>query len=234
MELSAPPKDLNEGFWYFGNRRCPFAHRAWWSALEKKFGDFRYVHIDLGDNKPEWYQKELNPLGSTPCVYNNGQGVFDSLIVCEFLEDNWKGQGVDLLPSDPAQRAIVRLLASQLNTSPFFGILGAGSQKERDECAQKCDEALKTFNDLAKRVVPNPQGPYLYGAFSLADIANFTLIDRFIPVLKHYRNYDLQLEKYDRIHSAYEAVKTHDAFKTTAQPADFYIKSFESKVNSSL
>ena len=39
---------------FYGNPICPFAHRAWWAAKEKGV-PLEFVHIPLGDEKPEWY-----------------------------------------------------------------------------------------------------------------------------------------------------------------------------------
>ena len=46
---AAPSKEeLSAGWWYFGNRLCPYANRVWWAMEEKGVSPTRYVHVDLG------------------------------------------------------------------------------------------------------------------------------------------------------------------------------------------
>jgi hypothetical protein len=47
---------------------------------------FKYVHVDLGEDKPAWFKEAVNPFGTVPCVYDHGHGVFESAIIVEFLE----------------------------------------------------------------------------------------------------------------------------------------------------
>jgi hypothetical protein len=49
--------DLLTGLRYFGNRSCPWAHRAFLALAEKGALDkIDYVHIDLKASKPAWYK----------------------------------------------------------------------------------------------------------------------------------------------------------------------------------
>jgi glutathione S-transferase len=47
---------------------------------------FKYIHVDLGEDKPAWFKEEVNPFGTVPCIYDHGRGVFESAIIVEFLE----------------------------------------------------------------------------------------------------------------------------------------------------
>ena len=74
--------DLTKGLFFFGNRLCPFAHRAWWALHEKGAASkYTYIHIELGDDKPAWYKEVVNPQGTVPCVYDGGKAVFESALV---------------------------------------------------------------------------------------------------------------------------------------------------------
>jgi len=85
----------------------------------------------------------VNPYGTVPCLYVDGKGVFESPIICEFVEDKWPDRGTKLMPdgrrdcffflpwaclpcpgsdidrptfpSDPHDRAAIRLLISHFN-----------------------------------------------------------------------------------------------------------------------
>ncbi len=55
--------------------------------------------MDLGDDKPAWFKEHINPrFGTVPCVYDHGQGVFESVIVVEYLEEKFAGRGTALMP----------------------------------------------------------------------------------------------------------------------------------------
>jgi hypothetical protein len=57
--VAAFSPDLLTGIKYFGNRLCPFAHRAFLTLEEKGLlsdGTVEYIHINLGPSKPEWYK----------------------------------------------------------------------------------------------------------------------------------------------------------------------------------
>ncbi len=60
---------------------------------------FKYIHVDLGDDKPAWFKEHVDPrFGTVPCVYDHGRGVFESAIVVEYLEEKFAGRGTALMP----------------------------------------------------------------------------------------------------------------------------------------
>ena len=85
----------------FGNRLCPFAHRAWFALHEKGAAEeVTYIHVDLGDAKPPWFGDVINPrFGTVPCMVDHGAGVFESPIVVEFLDEKFAGRGTALMPT---------------------------------------------------------------------------------------------------------------------------------------
>jgi hypothetical protein len=52
--VSSPPTTTTN------NNASPYAHRVWWALKEKGMGeeDYDYIHIELGKNKPTWYQSK--------------------------------------------------------------------------------------------------------------------------------------------------------------------------------
>lgn len=85
---------------------CPYVQRAA-IALAEKGVAFERRYIDLAD-KPAWF-RAISPLGKVPLLLVGGDGpeppaaVFESAVICEFLED--VGAGPSLHPSDPLERA---------------------------------------------------------------------------------------------------------------------------------
>ncbi|KAG6861712.1 hypothetical protein C0995_013281 [Termitomyces sp. Mi166 len=123
----------------------------------------------------------INPKGLVPVVEYNGKAIYESLVICEFLEDLYPTQK-PLLPHEPFRRAIARIWIDFVSKSviPAFQRLiqaqGAGKQAETRE---EYNEALRKF---AKEV----KGPYFLGEdFSLVDVAIAPWIVRDYVIQEH-------------------------------------------------
>jgi len=228
--INAPPTvaEFKGKLFYFGNRLCPFAHRAWWSLLEKGVEDFVYIHIDLGDAKPEWYQKQVNEFGTVPCVFDDGKPVYESLICSEYLDDRFHGRGTALLPDDPFARSQARLICSiwaDKIQGLCYRMLTNQDRSKDEELKQSLATELKKLND---RLAPSSEGPYALGKdLSLADIAIVPFLDRFSATLSKYRGFDVFTPSTARLQEVYEACKKRPAFEKTRQPPEFYIRAYE-------
>ena len=60
------------------------------------------MNINL-QSKPEWFLKDVNPLGLVPAIQHNDTIVYDSKICNEYLDEVFPGD--KLIPSDPYLRA---------------------------------------------------------------------------------------------------------------------------------
>lgn len=78
---------------------CPYVQRAA-IVLHEKQVPFTRRDIDLAD-KPEWFLA-ISPLGKTPVLLADDVPVFESAVICEYLEDVFAPQ---LHPRDPLRRA---------------------------------------------------------------------------------------------------------------------------------
>ena len=139
--------------------RCPYAARARIVLAEKGL-EVETVEIDLSD-RPAWLY-EKNPAGRVPVIEEDGGDPLpESTVIMEFLEERYPEPA--LLPSDPADRAAVRLLIIRDKdlTDPYYAL-----RREEDGAAKQFDAAL------AKLDVRLYDRDYLGGAeYSLADIA---------------------------------------------------------------
>ncbi len=108
---------------YFGNRVCPFAHRAFWAATEVGF-QMKYVHIDLGSRKPAWYASSVNRLGTVPCVFvEGGKGVFESMNVAEYMDEVCNG---GLQPKSAFDKSVMRFVIARFEDTckgAFYTVL---------------------------------------------------------------------------------------------------------------
>jgi glutathione S-transferase len=78
---------------------CPYVQRAAIVLAEKGL-PFERRDIDLA-NKPDWFLQR-SPLGKTPVLLVGGEAIFESAVICEYLEETALPQ---LHPRDALRRA---------------------------------------------------------------------------------------------------------------------------------
>lgn len=155
---------------------CPYVQRAV-IALEEKGADYERIDIDLAD-KPAWF-REISPLGKTPVLLADGQAVFESAVICDYLDEVLAPR---LHPLDPLARARhrgwIEYASSVLNT---IGALYSAQDEAAFEAA--CALLRERFAYLETVL---GAGPYFGGEdFSLVDAA-------FGPVFRYLDLFDAQ------------------------------------------
>jgi len=78
---------------------CPYVQRAA-IVLHEKGVSFERRDVDLAD-KPDWFLR-VSPLGKTPVLLAGGEAIFESAVICEYLDET---TGPRLHPVDPLRRA---------------------------------------------------------------------------------------------------------------------------------
>ncbi|MDB6086974.1 MAG: Glutathione S-transferase [Gammaproteobacteria bacterium] len=158
---------------------CPFVQRAAIALLEKGV-PFERIDVDL-TAKPDWFLA-ISPLGKVPLLkVPRGDGneviLFESMVICEYLEESQSG--ARLHPADPLARAQHRAWIEYGNTilADAWGFLSA---KEAATAAAK----QSAFREKLLRLeAALGGGPYFAGErFSLVD-AVFGPIFRYFDVL---------------------------------------------------
>ena len=78
---------------------CPYVQRAAIVLCEKGV-PFERVYVDLA-HKPAWFTA-ISPLGKVPLLDTDGEVLFESAVICEYIEDTVPPP---LHPKDPLARA---------------------------------------------------------------------------------------------------------------------------------
>ena len=78
---------------------CPYVQRAA-IVLHEKGVPFERRDVDLAD-KPDWFLC-VSPLGKTPVLLAGGEAIFESAVICEYLDETVAPR---LHPLEPLQRA---------------------------------------------------------------------------------------------------------------------------------
>lgn len=162
------------------HKLCPYVQRAAIVLAEKKVG-FERIDIDLA-HKPEWFLK-ISPLGKTPVLLVDGQPIFESAVICEYLDETVQPR---LHPGTPLERARHRgwmeFGSSLLNTiGAFYNAPDEASLNTR------AAEIRARFEQIEVELGP---GPYFAGpAFTMVD-AVFGPVFRYFDVLEHFGAFD--------------------------------------------
>jgi glutathione S-transferase len=75
---------MTEKLTLISHELCPYLQSAVIVLFEKQMLCGR-IDIDLA-NKPAWFLKH-SPLGKTPVLLVHGQAIFESAVICEYLDE---------------------------------------------------------------------------------------------------------------------------------------------------
>ncbi|HEY3046619.1 MAG TPA: glutathione S-transferase family protein [Polaromonas sp.] len=154
---------------------CPYVQRAAIVLAEKGVA-FERRDVDLA-NKPDWFLA-ISPLGKTPVLLVGKQPVFESAVICEYLDET---VAPPLHPAQPLTRARHRgwmeFGSAVLNiVGSFYNAPDAAALQARRE------ELLVKFAQL-EQALPD-HGPYFAGEkFSIVD-AVFGPVFRYFDVFE--------------------------------------------------
>jgi glutathione S-transferase len=153
---------------------CPYVQRAA-IVLAEKGVPFERRDIDLA-NRPDWFLK-VSPLGKTPVLLVGDEAIFESAVICEYLEETALPR---LHPANALQRAQHRSWMEF--GSALLNAIGA-FYNASDETA-----LLERAADIRARLVQLEaalgDGPFFAGEF-------FSIVDAvFGPVFRYFDVFD--------------------------------------------
>lgn len=175
-----------------------------WLALKRCNIDFVETLIPLRWDTSNAAIAAHSPTGLVPVLKDGDLTVWDSLAICEYLNDRFPD--AKLWPADPTARALARSATAEMHS-------GYGSL--RKECPMDINGRLSVELSAAteaniRRIVAlwshlrglyQAKGPFLVGEWSIAD-AFFT------PIATRFRTYGIDLAAYgdEGLASAYGEV----------------------------
>lgn len=144
------------------SKLSPYGHKVEMVLIEKNI-PYEKQEVDLA-NRPEWFVKDA-PLGKVPLLYIDNKILFESSVICEYLEET--NLANSLHSKDPAIKALNRAWVEFSSTlgSAIFAFAFANSENS----AAKKDDLISKIAILEKNLSANP---YFNGSdFLLVDIA---------------------------------------------------------------
>lgn len=153
---------------------CPYVQRAA-IVLTEKGVPFERRDIDLA-NKPDWFLK-ISPLGKTPVLLVDAEAIFESAVICEYLDDTTLPR---LHPANALLRAQHR---SWMEFGSALLSLIAGFYNAADETTL-LERAAAIRTRMAQIEAALDGGPYFAGAW-------FSIVDAvFGPVFRYFDAFD--------------------------------------------
>lgn len=154
---------------------CPYVQRAA-IVLAEKGAPFERRDIDLA-NKPDWFLK-VSPLGKTPVLLVGDEAIFESAVICEYLEETALPR---LHPANALQRA--RHRSWMEFGSALLNLVGS-FYSAADEPALMA-RAAEIRARLAQVEAALGEGPYFAGpSFSIVDAV-------FGPAFRYFDAFDV-------------------------------------------
>lgn len=163
-----------------------------WLAIKRTRAPFTETLVSLNPHGLTPGLGEVSPSARIPILKVDGELIWDSLAICEYLADRFPE--AQLWPADPARRALARAAACEMH-SGFASLRGEFSMnlKTRVEAdvseltAHELRRLSALFTELRTRFAKD--GPFLVGPWSIAD-AFYT------PVATRLRSYGIRLSDY--------------------------------------
>jgi glutathione S-transferase len=162
---------------------CPYVQRAV-IVMKEKGVPFERIDIDLA-NKPDWFLK-ASPLGKTPLLLVDDEPIFESAVICEYLDET---VGKAMHPADALERAKHRawmeFASATLNgIGAMYGATDVAKLNEKTKALAEKFEQLESALTSSKH-----SGPFFSGEhFCIVDAA-------FAPVFRYFNVFD-QIEDF--------------------------------------
>jgi glutathione S-transferase len=159
-----------------------------WLAMKQAGVQFDEISVLL--DQPDTTEKILrySPSGKVPCLIDGDLTVFDSLAICEYVNEKISDQraGEALWPRDSAERARARAVTAEMH-SGFVALRthmpmdirsrqpdkGSAAQRRKDVAAD-----IERIHTVWSECLAHG-GPMLFGRFSIADAFYAPVVTRF-------------------------------------------------------
>lgn len=207
---------------YVGEKNSSSWSMRGYLALVAKGLEFEEKTILLREDKDRSQRRKVSPTGKVPVLHHTVGGetrvIPDSLAIIEYLEETFPPPSHPALwPQDPSSRAHARWLAAamhsgfpRLRESMSFNLCFLPKAPEpTPEALAEAAEVLELWEVALSR---KKTGPFLFGAFSAADIM-------FAPVVVRLTAFRVPVARAPGAAPYMEAVLAHPAVKRWMDPA---------------
>lgn len=175
---------MSTGLVLVSHALCPYVQRAA-ILLAEKGVPFERRDVDLGA-KPQWFL-DVSPLGKTPVLLVDGTPVFESAVICEYLDEAFEPR---LHPEDALLRAQQRSWM-EFGSAILSGIAALYSAPDASSLRESAAMLRRRFEQVEAVL---GAGPYFDGSrFGLVD-AVFGPVFRYFDVIDGIEDFALWVD----------------------------------------
>ena len=174
-----------------GNKKYSSWSLRGWLVLKQIGVPFEEILIPLDQPNTQEQIARYSPSGRVPTLIDGEVVVWDSLAICEHLNERFPDR--HLWPADRKARAVARSISAEMH-SGFQNLRNDLSMKIvesiptstlRPEVKEEIRRIIAIWTDCRQRFAGDK--PFLFGDFSIADVM-------FAPVVSRFRTYGVPLE----------------------------------------
>ena len=156
----------------YSGTTCPFSHRCRF-LLNEKGMDFEVRDVDVHHVPEDIFA--INPYGEVPILAERELYLYESNIICEYLDERFPHP--QLMPSAPVERARARLFMLSFDRELFSHVRTLESHHTDDAAKQAARDAIRSqLTAMAPLFVKNK---YITGDdFTMLDVAMAPLLWR--------------------------------------------------------
>src|ERR1051325_3049232 len=174
---------------YLGNKRYSSWSLRPYLALAHTGQPFEEEVILLDREQTTAEILKVNPTGRVPVLHHDGLVVWDSLAICEYINELFPA--AQLWPADRAKRARARAISAEMHSSFVPPRRDMPMDITRDKrgvghTAEALADARRVMA-IWREALAASGGPYLFGAFTIADAM-------FAPVTTRFTTYGVDLD----------------------------------------
>jgi glutathione S-transferase len=191
---------------YVGSKRLSSWSLRPYLALAHAGAPFETVVILLDQADTKAKIGAVNPAGRVPVLHDDGHLIWDSLAICEYVNELFPN--AKLWPSDRVARAHARSISAEMHS----GFAALRREMPMDLIARKpgvghtpeaLADALRVMT-IWRECLSSSNGPFLFCTFTIADAM-------FAPVATRFTTYGVELDATCRAYV--DAIQSLPAFK---------------------
>ncbi len=182
---------------YVGSKRYSSWSLRPYVALAQAGADFTTRVIPFDQPETKAAIAAASPSGRVPALHDGDSVIFDSLAICEYVAELYPASG--LWPDERMARARARSVAAEMHAG--FAALRRDMSMELhvDRAGQgRTPESLadiERIQDVWSVALAASGGPFLFGAFTIADAM-------YAPVVARFTTYAVELAPENRAYAA--------------------------------
>jgi glutathione S-transferase len=197
---------------YVGNKRYSSWSLRPYVALAASGLAFEATTIWLDREATRAEIAGVSPAGRLPVLHHDGLVIWDSLAICEYV--NELAPGAQLWPADRAARAHARAISAEMHAG-FTALrtsmaMDIGAAKPGQGHTPEALADVRRVTAIWRDALAAGGGPFLFGRFSIADAM-------FAPVTSRFTTYGVELDA--ACHAYVEAVAALPAMQAWRRDA---------------